>query len=123
MGCARISRTMTPPRHSHGPCSTRVDTALHRRSNGVFVRARACNHAQDRCMGPPTCHVHLALAQSISYTRKSVTYAWCAMESFFTPLLTHPVALVVAKVVLTFVRSEERRVGKECVSTCGTRWA
>lgn len=25
------------------------------------------------------------------------------MESFFTPLLTHPVALVVAKVVLTFV--------------------
>src|SRR3546814_3470245 len=27
------------------------------------------------------------------------------------------------KVGITFVRSEERRVGKECVSTCRSRWS
>src|SRR3546814_8525129 len=28
-----------------------------------------------------------------------------------------------AKLVLVLVRSEERRVGKECVSTCRSRWS
>src|SRR3546814_15565837 len=28
-----------------------------------------------------------------------------------------------ADIVVEAVRSEERRVGKECVSTCSTRWA
>src|SRR3546814_13972827 len=29
----------------------------------------------------------------------------------------------VAPIARTFVRSEERRVGKECVSTCRSRWS
>src|SRR3546814_12351992 len=31
--------------------------------------------------------------------------------------------LVVLRIVLQHVRSEERRVGKECFSTCRTRWS
>src|SRR3546814_13492787 len=31
--------------------------------------------------------------------------------------------IVTFKDVLTYIRSEERRVGKECVSTCRSRWS
>src|SRR3546814_15271210 len=33
------------------------------------------------------------------------------------------VALTILLVGLTIIRSEERRVGKECVSTCRSRWS
>src|SRR3546814_11757515 len=36
-------------------------------------------------------------------------------------LLRHPIP--VASMIATAVRSEERRVGRECVSTCRSRWS
>src|SRR3546814_13159905 len=31
--------------------------------------------------------------------------------------------VIIARALFGFVRSEERRVGKECVSTCRSRWS
>src|SRR3546814_15034011 len=36
---------------------------------------------------------------------------------------TEGIELINKKDVLTYQRSEERRVGKECVSTCRSRWS
>src|SRR3546814_3950362 len=34
-----------------------------------------------------------------------------------------PVARIIAVIIIIATRSEERRVGKECVSTCRSRWS
>src|SRR3546814_15353826 len=50
-----------------------------------------------------------------------VIYALAAVVALWPYILWNvPVALVVS---LVSARSEERRVGKECVSTCRSRWA
>src|SRR3546814_16859388 len=44
------------------------------------------------------------------------------MVSVMVVVLDHP-ALGLAQVMGGYERSEERRVGKECVSTCRSRWS
>src|SRR3546814_8209479 len=40
------------------------------------------------------------------------------------PIYRQPIQTVIASMSLPFLgRSEERRVGKECVSTCRSRWS
>src|SRR3546814_13742177 len=38
-------------------------------------------------------------------------------------LLAHHTALIGRRAMEAWIRSEERRVGKECVSTCRSRWS
>src|SRR3546814_21026335 len=38
-------------------------------------------------------------------------------------LLSHPLFLRLASVAIVLGRSDERRVGKECVGTCRSRWS
>src|SRR3546814_11868525 len=44
-----------------------------------------------------------------------------ALRDGFTPVGDE--ALITKSVNAAFIRSEERRVGKECVSTCRSRWS
>src|SRR3546814_13904762 len=48
----------------------------------------------------------------ITTTERETMLDWIADPNIWASLLT-----------LTFLRSEERRVGKECVSTCRSRWS
>src|SRR3546814_18655408 len=51
----------------------------------------------------------------------------CAIDGQCLDLIRWPAALIIAAARITFGifvgRSEERRVGKECVSTCRSRWS
>src|SRR3546814_9876283 len=42
---------------------------------------------------------------------------------FFRPAVEADVGNALRRVELVSIRSEERRVGKECVSTCRSRWS
>ena len=50
-----------------------------------------------------------------------VSIAWLAHIT--VPLFTIAHFVVSVRTIILFVRSEERRVGKECVSTCRSRWS
>src|SRR3546814_5554441 len=48
----------------------------------------------------------------------------CALPILFTTIITKAESCLKERMKsLGFVRSEERRVGKECVSTCRSRWS
>src|SRR3546814_8928013 len=43
--------------------------------------------------------------------------------AWFAPIGWIPVPAILLTAVVAAIRSEERRVGKECVSTCRSRWS
>src|SRR3546814_12554233 len=49
------------------------------------------------------------------------TYAWVLLEPGVARAFAYNIMLV-AGISTLLVRSEERRVGKECVRTCRSRW-
>src|SRR3546814_11570375 len=48
---------------------------------------------------------------------------FCVTSSMGDAVLAHLAAKVAPGLDVVFLRSEERRVGKECVSTCRSRWS
>src|SRR3546814_17568665 len=59
-----------------------------------------------------------------SYEEVKVRYDKPATSNTYTPDLTLKNGIIVeTKGILDVDRSEERRVGKECVSTCRSRWS
>src|SRR3546814_12593774 len=54
-----------------------------------------------------------------AFAGSSLLLGWLLLPALATPRLT--LAIIVAAIVKA--RSEERRVGKECVSTCRSRWS
>src|SRR3546814_15100291 len=67
------------------------------------------NHGRPSCGWKPSCQaVHCVADQVVTSTVRKTTRTW-------------PQRILVADIAGS--RSEERRVGKGCVSTCRSRWA
>src|SRR3546814_11937595 len=59
-------------------------------------------------------------AAIVDYLKDKVAKWWLPDEVVFVDELPHTAT---GKILKRQIRSEERRVGKECVSTCRSRWS
>ena len=67
--------------------------------------------------------VHEASSKDYDFSRIGMVEHWAAGERDVYCSMSHPEWLNRAQSDETMVRSEERRVGKECVSLCRSRWS
>src|SRR3546814_488435 len=72
------------------------------------VAATAYDHWDSRC-GDPQLHTHVVVSNKV---RTVYDQKWRSLDS-----------IPIHRSVVAISRSEERRVGKECVSTCRSRWS
>src|SRR3546814_8824774 len=95
---------------------------------GIFFFSSRRRHT--RCAlvtGVQTCALPISRAYLLGTAAVSVVlglWRWTTADVPFIDALRAATFNVVSVVTTTgFVRSEERRVGKECVSTCRSRWS
>src|SRR3546814_10265101 len=72
--------------------------------------------------GVQTCALPIFPAQAAALDLASTTVA-AAVVGAYTDVCAAGASLAVAEHSVALQRSEERRVGKECVSTCRSRWS
>src|SRR3546814_19449373 len=64
-----------------------------------------------------------ALSERLGITRSSFYNAFGSQEAMFLEALDRYLERSPDRAMADNARSEERRVGKECVSTCRSRWS
>src|SRR3546814_7339760 len=99
------------------------------RAKGVSVRRMVWGHALRNAMLPLTTVVALSLGSLFSGALITETmFSWLGMgKTIYDAVLGNDYNLALVGLLfataLTLVRSEERRVGTEGVSTCRSRWS
>src|SRR3546814_1888876 len=99
----------------------------------VFYFFFSSRRRHTRCAlvtGVQTCALPIS-RNRVGLSGSSSTWAWTMMKSdalyevtnHFSPFRCHLPFFSTALVFTRRGRSEERRVGKECVSTCRSRWS
>src|SRR3546814_9734433 len=83
-----------------------------------FVSSRRRHTRCALVTGVQTCALPISISTAASHTRRLRSSSNKRPGTMRTSLY-----LVLFATLLFAVRSEERRVGKECVSTCRSRWS
>src|SRR3546814_19643549 len=106
------------------PISTRTETLF---PYTTLFRSLACLFRQLRRQNADVAGSYVASGRSRSGTYRRISYPGrCATEDgrlWFHSVLTPDVPGSFGTNGLAGLRSEARRVGKECVSTCRSRWS
>src|SRR3546814_712223 len=97
---------------------TGIGTALEEAENDPEIRVVVITGAGDKSFCAGADLVALSRGESLQ-PEDPAQLAWG-----FAGMVSHPISKPVIAAVNGFAfRSEERRVGKECVSTCRSRWS
>src|SRR3546814_20715701 len=102
------------------PRSTRTDTLF---PYTTLFRSTRCRGAATRRPDTPSCRLGMEPPSSTRTGRLVRNFEGLFMRKTLIGLGSLAIALAATPATAQDDRSEERRVGKECVSTCRARWS